>query len=253
MPTENKYDKYLGLVTIATLLLAWWLATDVFNLVRPVMFPSPSQVIDAARRTSSLILVDVLTTSGRVLAGLASGVVLGVGVGMAMCFNRKLYALLEPIVESIRPVPVIAMIPFFLMWFGVGEIGKYLLVVLGVFAIMVVNTIEAVRNLPKIYTLAGQTLGASSGQLYRRVVFPGIVPALIGPLRVSAAISFTLVVAAEFMGANAGMGFRILEARRLFNTDVIFLGVIMFGLLSTLLDFVLRSVLSAATRWADRG
>jgi ABC-type nitrate/sulfonate/bicarbonate transport system permease component len=147
---------------------------------------------------------------------------------------------------------VIAMIPFFLMWFGIGEAGKLLLITLGVFAIIVVSTVEAIKNVPKIYVLAAQTLGASKLQLFRTVLVPAIIPQLIGPMRVAAALSFTLVVAAEFMGANAGLGFRILEARRLFSTDVIMLGVVLIGILSAIADALIRRCASYLTRWSER-
>src|SRR5690606_23630279 len=97
----------------------------------------------------------------RVVCGLVTGTVLGVIIGMLVCFNNKLYYLLNPLIESSRPVPVIAMIPFFLMWFGIGELGKFLLVTLGVFAIIVINTIEAIRNVPPIYVKEEKTLCAN--------------------------------------------------------------------------------------------
>jgi ABC-type nitrate/sulfonate/bicarbonate transport system permease component len=246
--------RYLGVASIVLVFVVWWAITrDGFGLVRPIMFPSPLMVLDAAVRTADLILVDVAATSARVLAGFLAGLILGVGLGLLMSYSRKAFYFFDPIVESMRPVPVIAMIPFFLMWFGIGEAGKLLLVALGVFAIMVVSTVEAVRNVPNIYLLAGETLGASKLQRFKTIVLPAIMPELIGPLRVAAALSFTLVVAAEFMGASAGVGYRILEARRLFNTDVIFLGVMIIGLMSAVSDTLIRRATSYVTRWAGRG
>ena len=243
----------MSIASVVLYLLFWVLITeDGLGLVKPIKFPSPSMVAAAAVNTSSVIATDVLATSLRVLSGLFTGVLLGVGLGLLMCFSKKVFYFFDPIIESARPVPVIAMIPFFLMWFGINETGKFLLVVMGVFSIMVVNTIESVRNVPPIYTRAAETLGANRGTIYRRIIIPAIVPALIGPLRVAAAMSFTLVVAAEFMGAQAGMGYRILEARRMFNTDVIFLGVVMFGILSSIFDIVIRRTTGYMTRWSER-
>lgn len=245
--------RYLGFVSIAIYFIVWFAITrDGFGLVRPIMFPSPKMVVDAAVTTADLILADVTATMLRVLFGFFFGLLLGVGLGLLMSYNKKANYFFDPLIESIRPVPVIAMIPFFLMWFGIGETGKLLLITLGVFAIMVVSTVEAVRNVPSIYMLAGQTLGATKLQRFRTIVIPAIVPELVGPLRVASALSFTLVVAAEFMGASAGVGYRILEARRLFNTDVIFLGVILIGLMSAVADSLIRKAANYLTRWADR-
>lgn len=245
--------RYLSLVSVALYLIVWFAITEQgFGLVRPIKFPSPGMVLDAAVRTSDLILADVLATMARVVVGFGLGTALGLGLGLWMAYNRRVLYFFEPLVESMRPVPVIAMIPFFLMWFGISEAAKLLLITLGVFAIVVVSTLEAVRNVPSIFIRAAETLGASKLQIFRTIIVPGIVPELVGPLRVAGALSFTLVVAAEFMGAQAGMGFRILEARRLFNTDVILLGVVMIGLLSAGTDALIRWVTSYLTRWSER-
>jgi len=248
-----KGGSYLSLVSIAFVFVLWFTLTEEgLGLVRAVIFPSPKMVLDAAISTSSLIGTDILYTMFRVLAGLISGTLIGIVVGVLVCFNQKIYYLLNPLIESARPVPVIAMIPFFLMWFGIGETGKFLLVTLGVFSIIVINTIESIRNVPPIYVKAGQTLGAKKKDIYTKIILPSIIPSLIGPIRVCVAMSFTLVVAAEFMGAQAGMGYRILQARKMFNTDVIFLGVVMFGILSALVDTIIRKFLTYLTRWTER-
>jgi ABC-type nitrate/sulfonate/bicarbonate transport system permease component len=251
--TMWRSGKWLGLLSVLLYFAAWFAVTaQGFNLVRPIKFPSPIMVVQAAVRTADLIPLDALATVGRVLFGFIVGTLLGLGLGLAMSYNKKVYYFFDPLIESIRPVPVIAMIPFLLMWFGIGEAGKLLLITLGVFAIIVVSTVEAIKNVPKIYVLAAQTLGASKLQLFRTVLVPAIVPQLIGPMRVAAALSFTLVVAAEFMGANAGLGFRILEARRLFSTDVIMLGVVLIGILSAIADALIRRGAAYLTRWSER-
>jgi ABC-type nitrate/sulfonate/bicarbonate transport system permease component len=252
--SEWREGKYLSILSVLLYLVIWFAITEEgFAIVPSIFFPSPLMVIQAAINLSTILIVDVLVTLARVFVGLGAGIVLGVGLGLLMSVNKKIYYFFDPLIESMRPVPVIAMIPFFLLWFGINETGKILLVLLGVFAIMVVNTVESIRNIPKIYTQAAVTLGASKWDVYRRVILPGIVPGLIGPLRVSLALSFTLVVAAEFMGAQAGLGYRILEARRLFNTDVILLGIVLFGVLSGVLDQGLRRLMNHVTRWSERG
>ena len=245
--------RYLSVVSVVLYSVVWFgITRDGFNLVRPIKFPSPSMVVEAAVRIHDVILADVAATLARVMVGFCAGTLLGLGLGLWMSYNEKVLYFFNPLVESIRPVPVIAMIPFFLMWFGIDEPGKLLLIALGVFAIVVVSTVEAVRNVPRIYTLAAQTLGASKLQQFRTIVVPAIVPEMVGPLRVASALSFTLVVAAEFMGANAGIGFRIMEARRLFSTDVILLGVVLIGLVSAVADTAIRNVTAYLTRWSER-
>lgn len=244
---------YLSLVAIALWFGIWFAITeDGFALMRPIMFPSPVKVIEAVGRISHLLAEDVAMTMVRVLVGFTLGTLLGVGLGLQMAYNRKVFHFFNPLVESIRPVPVIAMIPFFLMWFGITEPGKLLLITLGVFAIVVVSTLEAVRNVPPIFLRAGETLGASKYQLFRTIIIPAVIPELIGPLRVAAALSYTLVVAGEFMGAQSGLGFRIMEARRLFNPDVILVGVVVITGLSAITDTLIRKLTGYITRWSER-
>ena len=244
---------YLSLVAIALWFGIWFAITeDGFALMRPIMFPSPAKVIEAVGRISHLLAADVGMTMMRVLVGFTLGTLLGIGLGLQMAYNRKVFHFFNPLVESIRPVPVIAMIPFFLMWFGINEPGKLILITLGVFAIVVVSTLEAVRNVPPIFLRAGETLGASKYQLFRTIIIPAVIPELIGPLRVAAALSYTLVVAGEFMGAQSGLGFRIMEARRLFNPDVILVGVVVITGLSAITDTLIRKLTGYITRWSER-
>lgn len=253
---ESNYwreGKYLGIVSMLLYFAVWFTITrDGLGLVRPIILPSPIMVVDALIKISSVVLKDIGATCLRVLAGFSTGVIVGVGTGLLMGLFKKYFYFLNPLVESARPVPVIAMIPFFLMWFGIREQGKFLLVVMGVTTIMIVSTLEAIRNVPPIYIKAAQTLGANRGQIFRKIIFPAIIPSLIGSLRVAAALSFTLVVASEFMGAKSGVGYRILEARRLFNTDVIFLGIVIFGILAGVLDFAIRKITGYFVRWSER-
>lgn len=248
-----KSGRYLGLLSIGLYFLVWFLLTEQgLGIVPPIKFPSPLMVIEAAIRIRDVIPGDILATLMRVIVGFTLGVALGLGLGLLMSYSKKALYFFDPLIESMRPVPVIAMIPFFLMWFGIGETGKLLLIVLGVFAIIVVSTVEAVRNVPDIYMKAAHSLGASKAQRFRTIIMPAIIPELVGPLRVAAALSFTLVVAAEFMGAQAGLGYRILEARRLFNTDVILLGITIIGVLSAISDTAIRIFTSYLTRWSGR-
>ena len=218
---KNSY-KYLSLITVLIIFSIWFTITgDGLALIRGFIFPSPRQVFQAVIRISDIIPLDIVYTLTRLIIGFFLGSILGVTVGLLMSYSKIINSIFDPIVESIRPVPVIAMIPFLIMWFGIGETGKIFLITLGVFAIIVVSTLEAVKNVPKIYIRAAKTLGASNNQIFRTVIIPGMIPGIIGPLRVATALSFTLVVAAEFMGAQQGIGYRIMEARRLFFTEVI--------------------------------
>ncbi|MFN8457990.1 MAG: hypothetical protein U0401_25620 [Anaerolineae bacterium] len=119
--------KYLGIVSVLLYFIVWFAITeDGLGLVRPIKFPSPRQVVEAAVTISSVLGKDILVTCLRTIVGWSAGVLLGVGLGLWMSYNKKVYYFFDPLIESIRPVPVIAMIPFFLLWFGINEQGKFL-------------------------------------------------------------------------------------------------------------------------------
>jgi ABC-type nitrate/sulfonate/bicarbonate transport system permease component len=239
--------RYLRLVAIVGYFLFWFGVTqDGLGLVAPLFFPSPRLVVTAAFNFWDILVGDVAITWIRMGVGWSVGVLLGIGLGLWMYFSRSAFHFFDPLVETMRPVPPIAMVPFFILWFGLAEEGKFLLVALGVFTIIIVATLEAARNIPHIYIRAARSLGASTWQILRNIVLPGIVPGLVG------ALAFTLVVAAEFMGAQVGLGFRIAESRKLFSTDVILLGVMLFGFMSALTDYVIRRVTGYLTRWSER-
>ena len=232
----------------------WYLLTDDgFAVIRPLMFPSPSMVVDALLTLSpETVFKHIYMTTYRMIVGWSLGVVLGIGVGLVMSYSRVVRHVLDPLIESFRPVPVIALLPFFFLWFGIGEGGKIVMILLGTFMIMVVNTFEAVVNVNPIYLRAAESLGATKFAIYRTVIFPAILPSLTAGLRISSALSFTLVVASEFMGAQSGLGYMIMSARRTLSTETIFLGCLIFGLVSTAIDFVIRKAVNYLTRWSER-
>ena len=252
-PGTGRSSRYLGFVSVGLVLLGWFLITeDGLGLVKPVKFPSPRKVFEGAQVVSHVLALDILVTMGRVLIGWGAGVLGGIAFGLLISFSAIARSFFHPLIEMIRPVPAIALIPFFLMWFGISETGKFLLIFLMVVMYMIVNTVEAVSNVPPIYVRAAQALGASPWQIFRRIICHAILPQLIGPLRAGVAGAYTLAVAAEFMGGEYGVGYRMLEARRLFNTDVILMGVVLFGLMSGFTDWALRKTMGHLTRWSER-
>lgn len=242
----------VGLLSVALLFLLWYVATEILQLVPSLFFPSPSQVWFKLVDTRSSLAKHAILTLLRVLASFAGGSLLGVLVGLAMSRWRLLYAALEPLIELLRPVPPIALIPFFILWFGIGTSGKLVLAGLGCFMVMVIQTIEAVRNVPTRWINAALSLGATSSYSYRTVVVPAIVPELIAGARVALALAFALMIAAELMGAQAGLGYLIMVARRSLNTDVILLGILIVGFEAWICDRVLGVFTSHATKWTGR-
>ncbi len=242
----------ISLVSIVLALVIWYMVTTEWELVSSLKLPGPGRVLNTLFEVRSTIVQQALVTLYRVSLSFLAGSALGVLVGLVMSRFRVVYALLEPAIEALRPVPPIALIPFFILWFGIGMFGQVLLAGLGCFMVMVVSTIEAVRNVPRIYIQAARSLGAEQDHIYRTIILPAIVPELIAGWRVALALAFGLMIAAELMGAQEGIGFMIMVARRSLNTHTILLGIIIIGIEAALADRLLHIFTRRLTRWTER-
>ena len=242
----------VSVASIVAVVVLWWVLTTGLNVLKPLTFPSPEEVWDAAKELRGQLLSDALATLVRVVVSWAGGCALGVLVGLVMVRSRVLYHVLTPLIEALRPVPPVALIPFVIVWFGIGDSGKIFLAALGCFMVMVVNTVVAAGHVAPNYVRAARSLGAGQNQVYRTVILPAIVPELISGLRIAAALAFGTVVAAEFIGAENGIGTRIMLASRTLDTGVVLLGTILIGLMAFLLERVIQLISARATRWAER-
>lgn len=235
---------------VAALLALWWAVTTGTGAVKQLYFPSPESLWTAIKTLNTQLLTDAGATLGRVLASWVGGSALGVAVGLAMARTRWLMYALNPIIEAVRPVPPVALIPFVILWFGIGDTGKLFLGALACFMVMVVNTTVAVGNVPPVYLQAARSLGASRGHVYRSVVLPAIVPEILSGFRIGSALAFAVIVAAEFLGADAGIGRLIMQASRTLNTPVVLLGTICIAVMAVALDLVISRISAYVTRWA---
>jgi taurine transport system permease protein len=230
-------------------LFAWWCLG--WTGVSTLKLPRIEQVASALALHWRTLAEYSLLTLARVVVGLVLGGVLGWGTGILMIFSRVLRDLLEPLAEMLRPVPPVVLVPFFILWFGLGTASQVLLVGLGSFMILLVSTLEAAAAVPRRYVLTAQSLGAGRAYALLKVVVPAIRPHLIGSLRVASGSAFGLTVVAEFLGAQGGLGYVIRNARVTLNTDTMLLASLLLGAEAVCLDLTLRWVWSRWTRWAE--
>jgi taurine transport system permease protein len=233
---------------------AWVVVLAVYAFVVPQMvsalrFPGPLLVLAAVQRIGVDLVFHALATLQLVLSGFLVGSLLGVIVGFLMFAIPAVDSLLFSFIEFVRPVPPIALIPFFILWFGLNPAAQVGLVALGCFMVLVISTREALNKVSVDTRRAARSLGASGYSYYVEILLWAIMPSLTGPLRVSLALAFALAVAAEFMGAQSGLGFLMMIARRTLQTETILLGVIILGLESAIMDWLLRTVMKRLTRW----
>ncbi len=239
-------------IVIGLLLLAWVLATEVRH-VDPLFLPGPSALLERTIALSPQLPGAIAYSVTIILAGFLIGCAGGVIIGLGMAYSTLMRDGLQGIINALRPVPIFALIPLFLLWLGIGRQSQIALVAFGCFVILVVSTSEAIYNVPLIFVRASQTLGASRSYTYRTVIVPAIIPGLIGAIRVAAAASFGLDVAAEFLGAQNGLGYLMISSQLYLRTDGIIVMIIIYGILSFLLDFILRKTTARYTSWTERG
>jgi len=246
---SNHGVRWSGIALVAFIIALWFVLTP--DVVPELRFPSPEATLQSIRSLRSALLVNAIATLGRVALGWASGCLAGAMIGMLMSRSRIFQQSLTPLLEVARPLPPVALVPFFILWFGVGASGQVLLIALSCFMVLAVTTYSAARAVPPIYIQTAASLGASPNRIYRTIVFPAALPSIAAGCRVAAAIAFGVGVAAEFMGAQSGLGYMMMVARRTLNTDTILVGLLVLGLESFAFDLLVQRVASHVTRWMD--
>ncbi|MDA8322127.1 MAG: ABC transporter permease [Actinomycetota bacterium] len=238
--------RVLGVVVAA---LIWEIAATIIG--DPVILPSIQTTVStlihymfAPYPSEGVPLWDhALVSLARIMAGFVLGTVLGISVGAAMASIRILKDLIDPIIEITRPLPPLAFIPLFIVWFGIGELSKVLLIMVGVIPIMAVATVGALDSVPVELIEAGRVLGAGRGYNLMHVRVRAALPGIVTGMRISMGVSWTSIVAVEMIAATSGVGYVILQAGSYLVTSLVFSGIIIISLLGLGLDSLLRLLL----------
>ena len=242
-----------ALAVLAALLV--WAAFTYVNtrveFVNPVLLPTPLQVAQVGWATarSGELVWHVATSLGRVAEGFGMAAVAAVALGLLAGLCVPIRHMLEPVIEFIRPIPPLAFLPMFLVWFGLGEASKIAFIGYTTFFPMFIAVAASVLRVDVMLLRAAASLGASRADLIRRVVLPAAMPGIIVALRVGFGLALFVIVGAEFMGADAGLGHFIMEGRTFFNPAQIVMGALLLGALGSLMN----ALLVAAERRVLRG
>jgi sulfonate transport system permease protein len=236
------------------LLLGLWQLGSALGLIPQDVLPAPSLIADAGwDLVRNGQLADALQVSGvRVVEGLLLGGLVGVALGIAVGLSRWFEATVDPPVQMIRALPHLGLIPLFILWFGIGELPKVLLVALGVVFPLYLNTFSAIRQVdPKLFE-AAQVLGFSFLQRLTRIIVPSAAPQVLVGLRQSLAIAWLTLIVAEQINADKGIGYLINNARDFLRIDIVIFGLIIYALLGILTDAVVRAIERRALRYQNR-
>jgi taurine transport system permease protein len=247
-------------VAVVLVLLAIWQLIFSLQIWDPVFVPSPRSVWDAAVKASTVhdgtkgysgvFLYEHLWASmRRILIASAFAIVVGVPFGLLLGTSRWSRSLLEPGVTFIRALPPLAYFSLLVIWFGIDETPKVILLMLAALPPIVLATSDAVRSVSQDRLLALQTLGASRFQVIRFGVFPSVMPEVMTGIRVAVLFAFTTMVAAETINGLPGIGGLVRDAQRFNQTDIVMMGIILIGICGILLDLIVQLVDRALVPW----
>lgn len=235
-----KPNRWIGAVVFAMLIgLAEW-GTQA-GWISALTLPKPSDVLVTFQElySSGQLLNHLVPSLSRLVVGAAIGASIGISIGVLIGLFTYIRSGMVPLIAAIFPIPKIALLPLFVIWFGIGEGSKYALIAFGTFTPTVVATYGAVDNVDRTLIRMGQSFGLSWLSIVRKIVLPGAMPGILSGLRISLAIAIILLVAAEMLGAEYGIGAYILEAGSLYDLERLFAGVIILSLLGVIVSAVI--------------
>jgi NitT/TauT family transport system permease protein len=244
----------ISLVIISMLLpLAIWIAIDASGRVNEIFLPSPLEVLTAGREmlSSGQLEGDAWASVRRVAIGFGLALLISIPLGLAMGTFKSVESLFEPAIGLIRYMPATAFVPLLLIWLGLGEEPKIALIVIGTVFFNTLMTANVVWQVPSELIKVSRTLGADAFTVFRKVIFPCAIPGVIDAARVNLAAAWNLIVVAELLAADEGLGFRITRAQRFLHIEQIFVVLIVIGLLGLAADIALRMLRNRIAPWSQ--
>ena len=235
-------------------LLVLWYAIAYSGLVNPALVPTPHAVALRAWELLSQgrLPRDVWMSTQRVFIGVACGIALAVPVGFVLGWYPGVRRFIDPLINFFRALPPIALIPLVIVYFGIGEPAKVIILLYASFFAGVIVMYEGIAQISPIYVRVSRTLGATDGEIFRKVVVPLAVPHTLTALRVSLGVAWATLVASELIAAQQGLGALIQNASSFFQLDIIYVGIISIGFIALTMDLLLRAATRRLVAWQDR-
>ena len=262
-PTRTRHrSRWINVASFFALLLLWALiTTPIFAakpLVAPLFLPSPVSVYDTFLTLlkngyqGKPLYYHVGISLFRFGVAFSLTVLVAVPLGLWMGMNETVKAVLDPPIEITRPMPKLALLPLLIIWFGIGEVAKVVIIVLALFPILSISSMQAVSGVGRRKVQAAMALGASRTMIFRRVIFPASLPGIFTSIRVSIGIGVTMLVGAELIATNAGIAYMAMSASDFLLTNVVIVGVLIMAVLGYSLDLLARALESHIVHWGGK-
>ena len=235
-------------------ILGVWSVITSLGLVNPTLVPSPRQIgwKFVELLSTGQLEQDIWMSTQRVLVGVVLGIFVAVPVGFLIGWYKNLRTFLDPLINFFRALPPIALIPLVIIYFGIGELAKVIILFYASFFAGVIVMYEGVAQISPIFIRVAKTLGASEWEIFRKVIIPLTMPHILTALRVALGVAWATLVASELVAAQKGLGALIQSAGAYFQMDVIYVGIISIGFIALTMDFLLRQVGISLVKWQDR-
>jgi taurine transport system permease protein len=257
----DRRDRWLTAVTFVVLFSIWVGLTGSGlwePFIKPLFLPSPVAVFEAFQRLlqdgyqGRSLAHHVGISFYRFSTAFSLCILIGVPLGLLIGMSRPIRAVIEPPIQAIRPIPKLALLPLFLIWFGIGNLSKIVVIAAPVFPIIVISAMQAVRSVSQKKIQAAQALGASTLTVFRRVVLPASLPGIFTGIRVALSIGVTMLVGAELTATSEGIAWMALTAAEYLSTDIVLVGVLIMAIMGYTLDRIVRALEGRLVHWSGK-
>jgi taurine transport system permease protein len=266
-PAEAKTSKFatlgegsttaISVVTMIALLALWWLASH-FRWLPPLFLPTPETVFTRLYESALGELTDAPLAEHfgwsifRVFSAFVAACVTAIPIGIAMGVSRIARGVFDPPIEFYRPLPPLAYLPLIVIWFGIDEMSKVLLIYLACFAPLAMSARAGVRSVPQEQIHAAYSMGASKWQVILHVIVPAAMPEILTAMRIAIGFGWTTLVAAEMVAATRGLGQMVLNASNFLRTDIVIMGIVVIGAVAYAFDLLMRYVERLVVPWKGK-
>lgn len=247
----RKIQHLLQYIGLSLVLIGVWQGLSNLGVLNPLLLPAPSRVASTFWELfkSGDLVRHIGISVLRVSEGFGIASLLGLGLGIAIGLSKTLDRTTDLIIQLVKPIPPIAWIPLAILWFGIGEKSKVYIIFLGAFFPVIINTIDGIRQTDHKLIEVARLLAVPRYKFVRQVVIPGALPAIMTGLRVGLMVAWMCVVAAELIAAGSGVGYLIMDARQLSQSDVVLVGMITIGVIGKLMDSLIKRLEKRLISW----
>ncbi|MCH9844152.1 MAG: ABC transporter permease subunit [Alphaproteobacteria bacterium] len=250
--------RFYSIITVVSL-ISLWTISSIFEWVQPFFWPPIDDVISRFMKLftegfRNIALWDHVSISVyRVLSGVLYGSLVGIPLGLAMGLSSVIRGMFDPVIEFMRPIPPLALIPLVILWFGIDETAKIYLLFLASLFIMVIAARSGVSSVSVSKVHAAYMLGATKTQVLRHVIIPNAMPEIFTGWRISMGVCWGTVVAAELVAADRGLGSMIMIAKNFLQTDTVVIGIVLIGLIGYSIELIMRALEKRFLPWKGKG